>query len=188
MAVEARENVEQKPSAYHHRLSFPAISFLALNNTIIPSDDSVLTVRFGWTRSNDECWAEGPRYLTARLLGTFPGPHRPHPFLPEDRRYRLRKCRRDPRELGEVSGSMSKFIGSNTLKFGGMYRRLGERASNPDEPALPGRSSTTPCSVAALASSGARCVPAAMGRRNSPEILDRKGGGVLKSSYGANFI
>ncbi len=71
---------------------------------------------------------------------------------------------------------MSKFIGSNTLKFGGMYRRLGERASNPDEPDLPGRSSTSPCSVAALASSGTRCVPAAMGRRNSPEILDRKGG------------
>lgn len=113
---------------------FRDVNVLAINSTHIPSDDSVLTFRYGWTQFNDD--NRTPEPFDPTTLG-----------FPADLVQQLGIDRfpkiyvdgygdNDTTHGGwttndlkwwsqEISGTGSKFVGNHTLKFGGQFRRIG---------------------------------------------------------------
>src|SRR3989449_10320410 len=117
---------------------------LAINNTWIPSDSSVLALRFGWTRSPD-IPSRSIDYDPAQLgfsqnflnlvkqtgvpkfpVVSFVGGYRAvgHQNPAKDRVYKS----------WGTNASYSRFVGTHTFKFGADYRRIGgllDSTSNP---------------------------------------------------------
>jgi hypothetical protein len=116
---------------------FRTVNVLAINNTWIPSDTSVITFRYGYTTFEDDCV---PLAFDTGTLGFSPN------FLSLlDQNNLLRKFPRIT-ATGYAAGTnllgsrgifenlwyshngnftYSKFLGNHTIKFGGDYRRIG---------------------------------------------------------------
>ncbi len=119
---------------------------LAINNTWVPSDNSVLSLRFGWTRFidnstlsigfdpstlgfsntfNNEIGQTGvqkfPQIYLQGYAGGFYGSQILGAINPSQRTYK------------SVGGNAaySRFVGTHTFKFGGDYRRIGVYLFNP---------------------------------------------------------
>ncbi len=106
------------------------VNIFAINNTFIPTDDSVLTLRFGYARFNDSPFnpeftaqdaiglgfnadqmnaiGDGIRQFPYVIVGGYGSDHTHGSWPTADRVWKS----------SEASGVYSKFVGSHTLKFG----------------------------------------------------------------------
>jgi hypothetical protein len=111
------------------------IHVLALNNTFVPNDFSVYTIRYGYTRFDDDWLA--PEFDPAELgfsqnyldqiSNTFTGIRLPG-YGSGNRTHGGAGSEYARYYSQAVNATGSRFIGNHTLKLGGDYRRIGAKA------------------------------------------------------------
>ena len=118
---------------------------LALNNTWVLSDSSVLALRFGMTRFPDNnTLTLRLRSGDARLLADLHQPDRRVPKFPQVRidaattalRPHARRDQPDRRSTGSrraPTAAYSKFVGTHTFKFGADFRKIGVDLLHPGQ-------------------------------------------------------
>jgi len=105
------------------------VHLMALNNTILPTPDTVLTFRYGYLSYDDDYRTPdydpaqlgfSPSFLNQITQNVFPE------FFVDGYGFQGGWASDDVRYYSHtVNGTVSKFLGSHTLKLGGDYRRIG---------------------------------------------------------------
>jgi hypothetical protein len=117
---------------------FRDVQVVAINSTHIPSDDSVLTLRYGYARFNDS--PTNPAFNTqdaialgfnADQMNAIGSGIQQFPYITADG-YGVNDSTHGSWTSADIvfksqeaSGVYSKFVGSHTLKFGAQFRTLG---------------------------------------------------------------
>jgi trimeric autotransporter adhesin len=106
------------------------VNVLALNNTWLPSNNTVLTLRYGWTRFIDDDTLStdfdpaslgfSPSFLNSIQVDKFPRANITDYYNfgaidPQDRNW----------YSWSANGTLSRLVGRHTLKFGADYRTIG---------------------------------------------------------------
>ena len=119
------------------------VNLVAINATVIPSDTSALTLRYGYTYFDDTNFAPSWSADDARAMG-WQGDWlnqievTQFPYIFTDNWGSDGTSHggwsSNPTEWWsqEVSGTYTKFVGAHTVKFGGQWRRIGVDAFAPD--------------------------------------------------------
>lgn len=102
---------------------------MALNNTLLPTPDTVLTFRYGYLSYDDDYRVPeydpaqlgfSPSFLSQITQNVFPE------FYVDGYDYQGSWAGDDVRHYAHtLNGTLSRLLGSHTLKLGGDYRRIG---------------------------------------------------------------
>jgi hypothetical protein len=114
------------------------VNAIAINSTHIPSDDSVLTLRYGYTRFNDS--PDNPEFTAsdaaafgfdADQMNAIGVGIQQFPYI-DTEGYGVGNHTHGSWDTADIvykswegSGVYSKFVGNHTLKFGAQYRNIG---------------------------------------------------------------
>jgi hypothetical protein len=116
---------------------------LAINNTWIPGDNSVLSLRFGWTRFVDNSTTTIPfdpaslgfsptfmNQIGQTGVSKFPQIYTQGYGVGNQLLGAINPSNRTYKSAG-ANAAYSRFVGAHTFKFGGDYRRIGAYLLNP---------------------------------------------------------
>jgi hypothetical protein len=109
---------------------FRRVNLLALNQTFIPSDDRVVTFRYGYFSFDDDYHVPefdpaelgfSSRFLDQTTANVFP-----YFYIDGYAEFGGWAADQDRLYSHSVNGTVSQIAGNHSLKFGGDYRRIGE--------------------------------------------------------------
>jgi hypothetical protein len=120
------------PADTNNGVLFRRVNLLALNQTVIPSDDRVLTFRYGYFSFDDDYRVPefDPAELgfSQRFLNQISANIFPNFYIDGHGWFGSWAADDDRLYSHSVNGTVSQIVGNHCLKFGGDYRRIGEDA------------------------------------------------------------
>ena len=120
------------PADTNNGVLFRRVNLLALNQTVIPSDDRVLTFRYGYFSFDDDY--QVPEFdpaelgFSQRFLDQITANVFPYFFIDGYDEFGNWATDDDRLYSHSANGTVSQIVGNHSLKFGGDYRRIGEDA------------------------------------------------------------